>query len=89
MAVFAVLLKTKLFPIKKALASGSAVYTSEQIIKAAGITNKTPIFGITESSVEKRLAKKLHIINGCNRDLQSDCSNFCSNFFCLFCFILC
>ena len=59
MAVFAVLLKTKLFPIKKALASGSTVYTSEQIIKAAGITGKTPIFGITESSVAKRIAKKL------------------------------
>lgn len=55
-------LKTKLFPIKKIGVSGSEIYSSQEVIKASGITGKTPIMRYTESSLTKKLQKKLPYI---------------------------
>ncbi|MBO4733683.1 MAG: FtsQ-type POTRA domain-containing protein [Clostridia bacterium] len=52
-------LKTKLFPIKKIAVSGSKIYTAEDIIKAGGITGKTPLMSFTENSLKTKLQKKL------------------------------
>ena len=61
-AVFGVLLKTKLFPVKNIKADGSSVYSSAEIIAASGITRKTPIMSISQSQVKKLLSKKLPFI---------------------------
>lgn len=60
--VLFVLLKTKLFPVKNISASGSALYTAEQIVEASGIDGKTPIFGISEKKTEENIIKMLPFI---------------------------
>lgn len=57
-----VLLKTKLFPIKKVAVDGSEIYSKQEIIKASGINSKTPIMSITENSVKNNLQKRLPYI---------------------------
>jgi len=56
--VFAVLSVTVLFPIKNVSASGSKMYTSEEIIKAAQIKGEN-IFSFGKSRTQKLIRKKL------------------------------
>lgn len=57
--VFYYFLKTRLFPIKKIAVEGSKIYAAQEIISVGGISDKTPIMGITERSLKKKLQKKL------------------------------
>lgn len=61
-AVFCVLLKTKLFPVKNITVNGSELYTESEIISASGINNKTPIMSISENAVKNRVSRKLPYI---------------------------
>ncbi len=63
LAVFAVLSLTVLFPIKHVTASGSKIYSDEEIIKASKITKDDNLFALSESKLEKRLRKKLPYID--------------------------
>ena len=60
--VFYYLLQTKLFPVKKVAASGSELYSAQEIVAASGITPKTPIMTVTKEKVEAKLQKKLPYI---------------------------
>ena len=57
--VFYYFLQTKLFPVKKVAASGSNLYSAQEIVSASGITEKTPIMTVSESKVYANLQKKL------------------------------
>ena len=61
-AVLCILLKTKLFPVKKITAEGSDLYTSAEIISASGIRSTTPIMSISEDEIKSRISKKLSYI---------------------------
>lgn len=60
--IFCFLLKTRLFPVKKIVAKGSEIYSSEQIIKSSDINKKTPILSISEKKLKKTLSKKMPYI---------------------------
>ena len=60
--VFYYFLQTKLFPVKKVAASGSKLYSAQEIVNASGIDNTTPIMTVTESKISARLQKNLPYI---------------------------
>lgn len=55
---------TVFFPIEDLSASGSAVYTSEQILKASGVKKGDNLFSTSRSQTEARLKEKLPYIDG-------------------------
>lgn len=61
-AVFAVLARVKLFPVKNVDVRGGELYTAEQIIEASGIGDKTPILSVSQKKTEQSIIKKLPYI---------------------------
>ncbi|MBO4433157.1 MAG: FtsQ-type POTRA domain-containing protein [Clostridia bacterium] len=60
--VFYYFLQTKLFPVKKVAASGSKLYSAQEIVSASGITDKTPLMTVSEGKITAKLQKKLPYI---------------------------
>ena len=56
--IFAVLLRTVLFPIESVKVSGNITVTSAQILDAAGVSVGDKLFSISESALNKKLTVK-------------------------------
>lgn len=63
LCVAATLSLTVFFPIENLSASGSAVYTSEQILKASEVEKGDNLFATSRSQTEERLKEKLPYID--------------------------
>lgn len=61
--VLAVLCVTVFFPIENIKASGSALYTSEQIIENSGIKSGDNLFTVSQKNAEKSLKSELPYID--------------------------
>lgn len=61
--VTVVLSLTVLFPIKNVTASGSALYTGSQIVKATGINEKCNLFTLSEKIVESNVRSVLPYVD--------------------------
>ncbi len=61
--VTVVLSLTVLFPIKHVTASGSALYTGSQIVKATGINEKCNLFTLSEEIVESNIRSVLPYVD--------------------------
>lgn len=66
MITFAVLSLTVLFPVREITATGSKIYSAEQIIKAAGITTENNIFTFSAGNATDKLQKQLPFIEDVN-----------------------
>ena len=63
LSVFAVLCCTVLFPVKNVTAKGSKIYSSAEIIKAAGMTEKDNVLAVNERKLEEKLRRKLPFVD--------------------------
>lgn len=59
LVTFIVLSFTVLFPVRKIVATGSRMYTSEQIVKECGITTQDNIFTFSAGKAKDKLQKNL------------------------------
>ncbi len=63
LSIFAILSCTVLFPIKNVSAKGSRVYSSSEILKAAGITEKDNVLAISREKTEQKIRRKLPFVD--------------------------
>lgn len=63
LCVGAVLSFTVFFPIENISASGSKIYTAEQIIKISGVEKGDNLFAVSKKSTEKQLKKVLPYVD--------------------------
>lgn len=68
LVVTIVLALTVLFPIKHVTASGSALYTNSQIVKATGINEKCNLFTLSEEIVENNIRSVLPYVDSIEMD---------------------
>lgn len=63
LCIFALLCSTVLFPIKNVTAKGSKIYSKSDIIKAANITEKDNVLGISAKKTEDKIRKALPFVD--------------------------